>query len=947
MAEEVIRLKLVIDGKEAIAELQLTDAEIKKLSKAFADAEQNGKKMASELVDNLTAARNSIQGLREVYGIFAQIFSKPIELTIDDEQARVAFQTFLGSAEKADALIRELKKTAAETPLQLKDLRDNAMMLMQFGVAAEEIIPTLIMLGNIAGGNAQKLNQLALVFGQIRSAGRLTGQDLLQLINAGFNPLQVISEKTGKTMMQLKKEMEDGAISFDMVKQAFIEVTSEGGKFYNLMEQQSKTLGGRISTLQDNFSQLMINIGGSTGSVLSPFIQHLIDLSNTINKLPTPISGAIGSFSLLTAALVTLRVTGIGKTISELFKLGPSLQSTGLYAAAAIPPVTGLASAFRAASISVKSFFASLGPIGWAMLGLSAFLEIANAMDLFSSKSDEAATSINGLNEKFKDLKDSEIKTMMDETNKLLEQNRQQINKLRDDYDKLSNTDVKSNEQAQRILDAMSLKRQEINNRLETQSKLQSLLNELTTEYNRRNEQTIAILNTQINQLRQRLEVSGLSGYSKDIAMLKQKYEEDKNTLKKSLETKVITEKEFNDLSNKLDKEYQTERSKIWKDYNEKSRNDKLNAATKELEIEKNYQLKNLELNGATKEELLQKEIEYLQKKQELLKSYGKSYTEVSYEIELKKLELSKTTLEDSFNKESKTLENEFKIKSKTLELTNASNEEILKAEIEYLNQKFELYEKYNKDITDIEIELKLKQMELSSIGKMDKETKEKYENDLAQLDDYYAEQYRLLEDWKNKELERYKNDEEAKALIHQLYEKRKSQITQEENQARLQSTLMALNIISSAFAKHTLLSKMASAAMATINTYEAATKALTAGPILGPILAAIITAAGLANVANILAVETPSATAYEKGGFAIVGEKGPEIIAPVIDYAQGQAMLVNAVLSRLSNYQENAFVDKLLTKLDNWQSKLEFRIRRGDLYTAWVKEQEFINRNT
>ena len=113
----------------------------------------------------------------------------------------------------------------------------------------------------MSAGTGKDLGEMAVIFGQIKGAGRLMGQDLLQLINAGFNPLQVMSEKTGKSMRTLKDEMSKGAISFAMVEQAFKDVTSEGGIFFDMMEKQSNTLNGQLSTLKGNVDDLMRQFG--------------------------------------------------------------------------------------------------------------------------------------------------------------------------------------------------------------------------------------------------------------------------------------------------------------------------------------------------------------------------------------------------------------------------------------------------------------------------------------------------------------------------------------------------------------------------------------------------------------------------------------------------------------------------------------------------------------
>ena len=141
------------------------------------------------------------------------------------ESLEVSFRTLLGSEEKANSLLGELREFAVKTPLQLNDLAKSAQTLLSFNVEAEKVMPTLKAIGDISMGDSQKLQSLTLAFAQMRSTGKLMGQDLLQMINAGFNPLTVMAEKTGKSVATLKDEMSKGAISADMVADAFMSAT--------------------------------------------------------------------------------------------------------------------------------------------------------------------------------------------------------------------------------------------------------------------------------------------------------------------------------------------------------------------------------------------------------------------------------------------------------------------------------------------------------------------------------------------------------------------------------------------------------------------------------------------------------------------------------------------------------------------------------------------------
>jgi tape measure domain-containing protein len=205
------------------------------------------------------------------------------------EQTLASFQTMLGgSKEKADAMVTTLQKMASTTPFETTELAKGATTLMGFGIEASKVESTLRMLGDVSQGNKERFNSLTLAFAQVQSAGKLTGQDLLQMINAGFNPLQTISDQTGKSLAVLKDEMSKGAISADMVTQAFQGATSAGGLFYGAMEKQSKTFEGQMSTLQDAISMTF-------GTILQPLftwastvgLPKIIELTTKVQELFT------------------------------------------------------------------------------------------------------------------------------------------------------------------------------------------------------------------------------------------------------------------------------------------------------------------------------------------------------------------------------------------------------------------------------------------------------------------------------------------------------------------------------------------------------------------------------------------------------------------------------------------------------------------------------------
>lgn len=284
MAKKIVNVVYKVDSKEldnAKKALQANQQEakkfddnLKKVDKSAKDAGQSAQKSFLDF-KNILATISFVGILQGLTSLGRKIF----DLGVQQEQLNIAFTTFLGSAEKAKKLMAELTKFSIITPFTPDQVNRAAKTLLAFGTQAKDIIPTLKMIGDVSAGTGKDLAEMAVIFGQIQSTGRLMGQDLLQLINAGFNPLQIISEKTGKSVKVLKEEMEKGLISFDMVKQAFKDATSEGGLFFNLMEKQSQTVGGKLSTISGNLDEVMKSVFASNTGIIKSFVDALEDAS--------------------------------------------------------------------------------------------------------------------------------------------------------------------------------------------------------------------------------------------------------------------------------------------------------------------------------------------------------------------------------------------------------------------------------------------------------------------------------------------------------------------------------------------------------------------------------------------------------------------------------------------------------------------------------------------
>ncbi len=215
------------------------------------------------------------------------------------------FKVLLGSATKANKHVAELRKLAMKTPFRTTDLAAASQQLLAFGVNSKSVSGHLRRLGDISLGNKEKFQQLGLVFGQVSSQGKLMGQDLLQFINAGFNPLKELSQMGRGTYQELKDQMAQGKISFQDVQAAIEHATSKGGQFFNGMKEGSKTFAAQVDALKGNLEILAGNAFKPLYNLLTRIVPHLGAVASKLNKYPKLIGAVTVAVTSLTAAMVT------------------------------------------------------------------------------------------------------------------------------------------------------------------------------------------------------------------------------------------------------------------------------------------------------------------------------------------------------------------------------------------------------------------------------------------------------------------------------------------------------------------------------------------------------------------------------------------------------------------------------------------------------------------
>lgn len=214
------------------------------------------------LETDLNKIKSLAKGLAIGFGVMAAATAVFLKEASDMEQVEVAFETMLGSVELAKKTIQDLRDFAVNTPFNFKGVVDLSKRLLAFGFQAEELIPTMTRLGNIAAGvGKEKLPFLVLALGQVRTAGKLTGQELRQFTEAGVPLLEELAKTMGKSLTEIESLKRAGKISFNDVENALKSLSEEGGRFADLMLKQSKTLGGLVSNVIDMLQIFAAEVG--------------------------------------------------------------------------------------------------------------------------------------------------------------------------------------------------------------------------------------------------------------------------------------------------------------------------------------------------------------------------------------------------------------------------------------------------------------------------------------------------------------------------------------------------------------------------------------------------------------------------------------------------------------------------------------------------------------
>lgn len=320
LAEYKAAKRALEEEKAALFGLTQQQAEARLSVKKLRDEYSLYKKEAGDTVDVTKQVKEAMldMGKKLVGGYSIKEFlSQMVRVRGEFQSMETAIETLVGK-DIANKLLPQIKELAKISPLTMTDMVDAEKMMLGFNIQADDTIRYLQAFSDISMGDGVKFKSLTLAFSQMSAAGKLMGQDLNQMINAGFNPLQIISEKTGKSIAALKDEMSKGAVSAEMVQQAFIDATSAGGKFYNMSSNASKTINGQISMMEDAWDAALNDMGKASEGVIMDGIQATTALIQNYETVGKVLMGLVVTYGTYRTAVMLATLATSKHTMAEI-----------------------------------------------------------------------------------------------------------------------------------------------------------------------------------------------------------------------------------------------------------------------------------------------------------------------------------------------------------------------------------------------------------------------------------------------------------------------------------------------------------------------------------------------------------------------------------------------------------------------------------------------------
>ncbi len=302
------------------------------------------------VIGGVTALKNFVTELVNVRGQFQQL--------------EIAFSTMLKSKEKADKLMSELVDIAAKTPFDLQGVASSAKQMLAYGSSAESVGDELVMLGNVAAGVGSQLSEIAYLYGTLRTQGRAYATDIRQFAGRGIPIYEELAKVLGVTKDEVSGLVTAGKVGFKEVEQAFKNMTSESGIYYNLMQEQSKSLTGQLSNLGDAWDTMLNEIGKDTQGIASSGISAVKGLIENYETVGKVLLGLIATYGTYKTALIVTRITQDALTarmeLAILVTKAQTVAQKALNLAMSVNPYAAIATVVVVTSAALLNYASNL-----------------------------------------------------------------------------------------------------------------------------------------------------------------------------------------------------------------------------------------------------------------------------------------------------------------------------------------------------------------------------------------------------------------------------------------------------------------------------------------------------------------------------------------------------------------------------------------------------------
>lgn len=879
-----IKLKIVIDGKEAIATLNLTEKELADLKGGFGDAGKSSAGFTNQLNNSLENARNSIMGLKEVWSVFSGMFGGAVSAYQEAEIAEIQLTTAMKQrGHYTEAAMQDLQEYAANLQLTTTFEGDEAIALM---------------------GNLQAMG--------------LSNQQTKEATKLGANLAALMGTDLASTSKLLADLFAGDATMINRYVKGLDEAVMKSGDMNAIMAMLNQVVGGQAEALaqassgplkqfQNSFGDLTEAVGGTISVAILPFVKGASTVMNALNSISPAITGVIGTIGMLTAAMVTLKITGLTGNITSILayrvnlatlipSLGANTAATGVATAAHI----GFGASVKAATLAIKGFLLS-NPLGWAIMGVTAIWGVVEAFDLLGEKSDELKEQQKAY---YESLSLSDLRKEQEEFSKAQTDTASRYYEVQKEINAIANKDYRTTEERSVAIERLKFKNEELRDLKITINKLGEQHREIATQIAAKEAEIKAQMEGQVSTLKDRIEKIGKSNKEQQIIDLENKRKSDIEAVNIS----VKDQQEKSRLLAGIEKLHQEDLKKI----NEKEQKDRQNAnrqASSNAE-QQAKRLSDLEFE-LSKERATNKDRELLELK---------NWYDTRYEIAKNNAQLL-SALDEVYTTKKQLIEVEYSVPEEALP-------EFVPEDIDMTDVYLDEYEKVQR--------LKLQM-----------------------IDNEYARQQALADYEHNLAVEKF-GDLESLKLEHDM---KIAEIDKLKEEAITNNAVSTLQTIGAAFGKHTLAYKMMASTQALISTWQMAQEAYKSaatiplvGFILAPAAAAAAVATGLGNVAKINSTNVE--TGYAEGGLLPKGKAGfvegwhNEIIAPEETFID---VLNSSIIPRLSppnpvfvNAGNNDFsskIESLFNKIDAWQTKLSVIMDTNDVNKNLKQNDRFIAR--